>query len=111
MNLRDVGSTELTLELARRMAVIDKVSELPTAALVQELQQRTDLTHALQMDIADLLDSAAQLEAIRLWLPMDGLDDDLLWEAISESGKKQIIQVHNLETAARLRDIINDLEV
>lgn len=110
MNLRDVGSTELTLELARRMAVIDKVSELSSEALVQELQQRI-LTPELEMDIADLLSCDTRRKVICLWLPIDGVEGTLLWDSISEDGQKRIIAEHTAELVSRLRGVLDDLEV
>lgn len=113
--LEECDNSTLVYEVTHRiglteqevLALADCVS---TVALVRELLNRCP-DHGLQMDMASMLDSPAQLEAMRLWLPMDGLDDEALWNSMSEKGRRHYLRTGLSEVLEQLRhDVVNAVQ-
>ena len=91
--LEECENGTLIAELCRRIGFTDQDHSnladcVSTAALVKELQNR-HCTREQQMDLAELLYPPAQLQAMRLWLPMEGLDDEALWNSMSDAGRRE----------------------
>jgi len=113
--LEECDTSALVYEVTHRLGLTAQEMEsladcASTAALVKTLLEGRSLNHRQQMDLASMLDSPAQLEAMRLWLPMDGLDDDDLWESMSQRGQRARTREVLGDALEHLRDALAKLE-
>jgi len=114
--LEECDNSTLVYEVTHRLGLTPLEMEnladcASTAALVKTLLEGRSLDHALQMDLASMLDSPAQLETMRLWLPIDGLDDEALWHSMSEKGRRHYLRAGLSEVLEQLRhDVVNAVQ-
>lgn len=112
--LEECDNATLVYEMRRRLGLTpqeqDNLADCCTSDILIKALADRPLDHAQQLAMADLLDSPAQVAAMRLWLPMDGLNDEALWDSMTAAGRREYTKRELAEEIDFLRQALAQLE-